>query len=100
MKVVPVEGATLTLPQLEELVKNGPVILTRNGQPLLAVNDVSGSDWESVALASNPQFLAIIEESRRSYRDEGGIPLDDLRRELGLDQGKRRSKHRDPEPES
>ena len=95
MKVVPLEETTLTLPQLEEMVKDGPVVLTRNGQPLLAVNDVSGSDWESLALASHPRFLAIIEESRRSYREEGGIRLDDLRRELGLDGEKRRRKHRD-----
>ena len=85
MKVVPFEETTLTVPQLEEMAKDGPVILTRNGQPLLTVKNVSGSDWESVSLVSNPQFLAIIEESRRSYREEGGIRLDDVRRELGLD---------------
>jgi hypothetical protein len=95
MKVVSLEEATLTVSQLADMVKDGPVILTRNGQPLLAVNDVSGSDWESVSLASNPQFLAIIEESRRSYREEGGIRLDDLRRELGLGTQKRRRKHKD-----
>ena len=95
MKVVPLEETTLTVPELEEMVKDGPVILTRNGQPHLAVNDVSGSDWESVSLASNPRFLAIIEESRRSYREEGGIRLDELRRELGLDAGKRQHTHKD-----
>jgi hypothetical protein len=96
MKVVPLEETTLTVTQLEEMVKDGPVILTRNGQPLLAVNDVSGSDWESLSLASHPRFLAIIEESRRAYQEEGGIRLDDLRRDLGLDREKRRRKQRDP----
>jgi hypothetical protein len=100
MKVVPLEETTLTVPQLEEMVKDGPVILTRNGQPLLAVKDVSGSDWESVSLASNPRFLAIIEESRRSYREEGGIRLDDIRRELGLDAGERQRTHKDAGPGS
>jgi hypothetical protein len=95
MKVVPLEETSLTVPQLAEMVKDGPVILTRNGQPLLAVKDVSGSDWESVSLASNPQFLAIIEESRRSHREEGGIRLDDLRKELGLDKEKRRRTSKD-----
>jgi hypothetical protein len=27
--------------------------------------------------------MALIEESRRSYREKGGIGLDDLRQELG-----------------
>ncbi len=83
------------MPQLEEMAKDGPVILTRNGQPLLAVQDVSGSDWESVSLASSPRFLALLEESRRSYREKGGIRLDDIRRELGMDAGKNRRTQKD-----
>jgi len=84
VKVVSLENANLTLPEVAELAKDGPVILTRNGKPLAAVKDLSGSDWESVALANNPQFLALIEESRRSYREKGGIGLDELCLELGL----------------
>jgi PHD/YefM family antitoxin component YafN of YafNO toxin-antitoxin module len=90
VKTVPLEETTLTLPELAEMAKEGPVILTRNGQPLVAVSDVSGSDWESISLAQNPRFAALIEESRRSYRDSGGIRLDDLRQELGLKSGPRR----------
>jgi hypothetical protein len=90
LKIVPLEQTTLTVPELAELVKDGPVILTRNGQPLLAVKDVSDSDWESVSLASNPRFVALIEESRRSYREKGGIGLDQLRQELGLRKDSRR----------
>jgi hypothetical protein len=44
MKIVPLEQATMTVPELAELAKNGPVVLTRNGQPLVAVRDLSGSD--------------------------------------------------------
>ncbi len=86
MKVVPLEKTDLTVPGLAELVKEGTVILIRNGQPVLAVKDVSGSDWESVSLASNPRFMAIIEESRRSYENRGGVGLEELRRNLGLDE--------------
>lgn len=89
MKVLPLEETTLTVPELAEMVKEGPVILTRDGQPWMTVKDVSGSDWESISLASNPQFMALIEQSRRSYRERGGIRLDDLRRELGLDDDSR-----------
>jgi len=85
MKVVPLEGTTLTVPELVELTRNEAVILTRDGQPLVAVRDVSGSDWESASLASNPRFKALIEQSRRSYQDRGGIGIEQLRRELGLE---------------
>ncbi len=90
MKVVPLEESALTVPELTELVMDGPVILTRNGQPVVSVKNVSGSDWESVSLACNPRFMALIEESRRSYREKGGIGLDDVRQELGINKVARR----------
>jgi hypothetical protein len=82
MKVIPIESSTLTIPDLEQLVKQGPVVLTRNGLPMMTVNDAQGSDWEAVSLRSNPRFQSLIEESRRSYAESGGIALDTVRREL------------------
>ena len=87
MRVVPLEQSTLTVPELVEMAKEGLVILTRGGQPLAAIRDVSGSDLESASLAHNPRFMALIEESRRSYRDKGGVSMADLQRELGLEEG-------------
>jgi hypothetical protein len=86
----------LTVPDLEEMVKQGPVILTRNGLPMMTVKDVTGSDWEAVSLSSDPRFMSIIEESRRSYRETGGIGLEELRRELGLDQDEDDPSREDP----
>ncbi len=87
MKVVPLEGTTLTVSELVELARDEAVILTRDGQPLVAVKDVSGSDWESTSLANNAQFKALIDRSRRSYESGGGIGLDEVRREPGLESG-------------
>jgi PHD/YefM family antitoxin component YafN of YafNO toxin-antitoxin module len=84
MKTVAVEDTTLTTEDLARLAEKEPIILTRKGRPLVAVKALSGSDWESVSLANNPQFIAIIEESRRSYREQGGISLEEIRTELGL----------------
>ena len=85
MKEIPLEATTLTVSELVELAKGGDVILTRDGRPVTSVRDVSGSDGESPSLAENPQFMAIIERSRRSIREEGGVGIEELRRELGLD---------------
>lgn len=86
MKVVPLETTTLTVPELVAMVQNGPVVLTRGGQPCATIKDVSGSDWESASLDQNVEFIALIERSRRSYREQGGISLSEVRRELGLDE--------------
>lgn len=84
MKLVELEKSKLTLAELAKMAKTGPVILTRKGQPLAAVKDLSHSDWEAISLANNPRFQKLIEESRRSFQEEGGIKLNDLRQELGL----------------
>ena len=84
MKKICLEDTTLTAAQLANMAQKQPVILTRKGKPVVAVRDLSGLDWESISLANNPRFIAIIEESRRSYREEGGISLNDVRKQLGL----------------
>lgn len=94
MKIVPLEETAVTLPQVAELARSGPVILTRNGKPLAAVKNLTNKDWESMSLANNPRFRRIIEESRASYRKEGGIGLQDLREELGLKRRKTGRKRR------
>jgi hypothetical protein len=87
MKVIPVEGMTMTIPELVRLVEEEDIIITRNGQPLVSVRDVHGSDWEAASLAHSPRFAAIIQRSRDSYRDSRGVSLAELRQELGLEDG-------------
>jgi hypothetical protein len=43
MNVVPLEQTTLTMAELAELVEQGPVILTRDGQTLLANGTIAGT---------------------------------------------------------
>ncbi len=84
MKTVAVEETTLTAEDLATMARKEIVVLTRKGNPLVAIKDLSGADWESVSLANNPRFIALIEASRRSYRAQGGIALDEVRQQLGL----------------
>jgi hypothetical protein len=64
--------------------------------PMATNRRQSASDGESVVLANNPQFQALIEESRASYRKHGGISLDEIRREFGLKKPRRRHKTKKP----
>ncbi|MGK7901374.1 MAG: hypothetical protein AB4352_08180 [Hormoscilla sp.] len=41
-------------------------------------------DRETISLSTNPEFLAILAESRASLKAEGGIPLAEVKRRLGL----------------
>ena len=84
MKRVPLENTNMTASDLVRLAEEEPVVLTRKGKPVVSVTEISGDDWESIALANNPKFLAIIEESRRSYREHGGLSTEEVCKELGL----------------
>jgi antitoxin (DNA-binding transcriptional repressor) of toxin-antitoxin stability system len=67
-----------------------PVILTEGGKPLAALVSLEGVDAETLALATSPRFMAIVQESRESLRAEGGLSSDDVRRELGVKPRRRR----------
>jgi len=54
-----------------------PLIITRNGQPVAALFSIEDVDLETLSLSTNPQFIRIIEESRKSQQEEGRIFLED-----------------------
>ena len=74
----------MTLPEAAEMAKGDLVILMREGKPLAAIKRLSASDWQALAVSRNPKFKALIAEARRSYEEEGGVRLEDLRQELDL----------------
>jgi len=83
------------VPSLAEYVSelsDEPVILTTNGRAVAAVVALPNVDAETVSLSCNPEFLAIIERSRRRHEQEGGISPDEMRRRLGLRKSKMRAR--------
>jgi prevent-host-death family protein len=73
---------------LSEYARKGlsePVVITKRGQPVVAVMPLTKhDDWESVSLSTNRKFMEIIERSRQSARSEGSTPLSEIRRKYGL----------------
>ncbi len=65
--------------------ENGePVLITRDGKAVAAVVPLEADDLESIALALDPEFLAMIEEGRRSAERDGGISFEEMKRRLGM----------------
>jgi len=84
MKTLEMTKATAPLVEYAQAVGEGPVILTVNGRPVVALISIEGMDWETVTLSAHPQFLALIEQSRARHEAEGGISGVEMRRRLGL----------------
>lgn len=76
--------ATAPLKQYARHVKKNPMVLTVRGRPVAALVALENADWETVALSTNPEFLALIERSRQRQGREGGISPAEIRRRLGL----------------
>jgi len=84
MKTVTVEHEDLKVQDLFALAEAEPLILTRQEGTALAVFLLDESDVEVWKLGESSTFMQIIERSRARYREEGGIPLNEVRRRLGL----------------
>ncbi|MFH1706483.1 MAG: type II toxin-antitoxin system prevent-host-death family antitoxin [Planctomycetota bacterium] len=64
--------------------RKSPVVFTRQGKPVAALLDIHNTDWETISLSLNPEFMSIVEGSRRRHKREGGIFARDMRQKLGI----------------
>lgn len=54
------------------------VVVTRHGVPAALIIGVEGSDWETLALQTNPSFWRMIEQRRKDKT----VSLDEMRRRV------------------
>ncbi|MGH7200610.1 MAG: type II toxin-antitoxin system Phd/YefM family antitoxin [Planctomycetaceae bacterium] len=83
MKIASVADVKARLSAYLKESENGPVIVTRNGKPVVVLLAVTDEDeLERLVLAHSPKFQAILEKSRRQIEETGGIPHDEFWREV------------------
>jgi hypothetical protein len=81
VKIVELAEATEPLSEYARRLRREAVVVTRNGKPMATLSTVpEGSDWESLAVANHPRFQAIMDRSRASHREHGGISPAEMRR--------------------
>jgi prevent-host-death family protein len=85
MRTLELVQATAPLVEYAQQLSREPVILTVDGKPVAALMSIEDTDWETVALSTHPQFLALIERSRARQKAEGGISSTEMRRRLCLE---------------
>ena len=84
MRTIEISKATKPLSDYAAQVDEEAVVVVKNGKPVALLSSVRGMDAESIALANNPKFVAIIERSRRRQATEGGISIEEVRRRFGI----------------
>jgi len=85
MRTLEITSATASLADYAREMGAEPIILTVDGKPVAALISIQNADWETINLSTNPQFIALIEQSRARQMAEGGIASADMRRRLGLE---------------
>jgi prevent-host-death family protein len=83
IKTVEFANATESLATyIRKAAESGPVVVTSEGQPVAALVLLEDTDLESVALSTDPEFLALIQSSRDRHAQEGGLSSAEVRRRL------------------
>jgi len=84
MTTVTLEHTSLTLQDIAKLLREGPVVVTEHGQPVMAVIRLDEAEAEAWLMGQSEELMALVEQARQRLRTEGGLSLDEVRRELGL----------------
>lgn len=82
MKTVSVEEFRAHLDEYLAAAVSRDVILTNDGKPWLVLHAIAAEEEDSRAFTRSPEFWQMI----RARRQEQGIPWEEARKELGLEQ--------------
>ena len=66
MKTIDIGEASDTLTEYLKQARTEPVVFTDKGTPTAVILTLANADLETVALSTNPEFIALIERSRAS----------------------------------
>ncbi len=84
MKALALEQKNLTPRERAKLMRNGPVLLAENGTPIMTVYAAPQDEAESWQMSQSQDLDDLLQNSRQSLRQEGGLSLQEMRQELGL----------------
>jgi prevent-host-death family protein len=90
MKTISLKDATGALSDYARSVNGEPLVIVRRGKPLAVLVSLEGADLETASVSLSPAFQKIIRRSRERQEREGGLSLEQVRRELGIKPKKRK----------
>jgi len=79
LRKVEIVDATEPLAEYAQAMEEGPLVVTKDGQPIAIVISVENADLETVSLSNHPGFLDLIERSRALQKREGGLSSAEMR---------------------
>lgn len=80
MRKIDLADATKPLAEYVKEMEGMSLMITYKGVALAALVPLENADYETVTMATDPEFRAILERSRKSLREEGGVSADEVRK--------------------
>lgn len=82
MKTLAISKATKPLSEYTKNLKDELLILTSDGRPVAAIVSLQNVDLESLSLCTNPDFMEIIEKSRKEFKKGKKLSLNEMQKEI------------------
>ena len=82
MKTLAISKATKPLSEYTKKLKDELLILTTDGRPVAAIVSLQNVDLEFLSLCINPDFMEIIEKSRKEFKKGKKLSLDEMQKEI------------------
>ncbi len=84
MKHLDLAKATDSLATYVQKLGEGKLVVIQDGHPIAVLMPITEDELEDLSLSQNPEFLAILEQSKTSLKEQGGISLEEVKQRLGL----------------
>ena len=85
MKIIELSEAKSSLATYANELSEEPLVIAIDGKPVAALVSLENTDFETISLSMNPQFMALIERSRVRQQREGGISSKEMRQRLEVE---------------
>ena len=84
MTTLSLEQPGASLRDMIDLLRQGPVVITEHGRPVMTVLAVDEDDAFAWSMGQSRELMAVVQEARQELRETGGLSLAEMRRNLGL----------------
>ena len=82
MKTIELKEALKPLSEYINEIDKEILVLTSNKKPIAAVVSLKDVDKESLSLSTNPEFMKLIEMSRKDFKQGKKLSLNDMKEEI------------------
>ena len=80
MKTIDLSDATEPLAEYVKRMEGEEITIVHKGVPLAVLRPAGNDDYESVQMSTNPEFIALLEQSRKSIQEGRSLSTEEVKK--------------------